>query len=489
MLARCATFFYGAALLTLPWAGVGLLKLSTGRDWGGGLQPAWLFLALAVLCAGGDRIRSGSLTKDPGRGLPPRLCRWLILGSVAILFSVLISVGGLRLAPSGEPADATLGRFAKQVVQLAIMVFFTVWPALWTRGRSRWIWTVKLLMIGGVLQVAYGILQGFDYFHSLAAVAWLEGIFTSNPSILSGSGELYLGDSFRHVPRLRGTVCEPLYLGNYLLFLLPLLVVPIWTGRTRRLVAAAFLLLLLWTWSRGAWLGLVGQVVVAGGMVISLGSGAGLDPTRFDTRKFKLVIIGLAALLVVVPLVGLATGWEELLFPYRRLAQAFSGQDWSNLTRLYSMQAAWRAFLLSPVLGIGWGQFGWHFPALVDPMGLQSQFTWPVVNNFPLLILCETGMIGFLVFAAWSIGLVRAVRSRWSDLARPLTGEGFTFPPGRILLATTVSVAGVWLQLLTFSQYNLPHIWVSLGLLLAILADRDPRNEPRAMPGRGESET
>ena len=59
------------------------------------------------------------------------------------------------------------------------------------------------------------------------------------------------------------------------------------------------------------------------------------------------------------------------------------------------MQAAWRAFALSPVVGIGWGQFGWHFPALVDPAGLQAMFTWPVVANFPLLVLCETGLIGF----------------------------------------------------------------------------------------------
>jgi len=40
------------------------------------------------------------------------------------------------------------------------------------------------------------------------------------------------------------------------------------------------------------------------------------------------------------------------------------------------------------------------FSALVDPTGLQSQFTWPVVNNFPLEILCETGLIGFLVLVA-----------------------------------------------------------------------------------------
>ena len=489
MLARLANNFYGAALVTLPWAGADLLKLSTGRDWGGGLQPAWLFLALAVLCAGVDRLRNGSLWPGPPGGMSSRLRCWWLLGSVGVLISVLISVAGLRLAPSGEPADAILGRFGKQVVQLAIMAVFTIWPALWTRGRRRWVWTVKLLLIGGIIQVAYGVLQGLNYYHSLGVFAWLDGIFTSNPSILSGSEELYLGDSFRHVPRLRGTVCEPLYLGNYLLFLLPLIVVPVWTVRTRRLVAGAFLILLLWTWSRGAWLGLVGQAVLATGLVISLGRDAVLGLTRFDTRKFKMVSIGVAALLLVVPLVGLTAGWEGLLFPYRRLAQTFSGQDWSNLTRIYSMQAAWRAFLLSPILGIGWGQFGWHFPALVDPMGLQSQFNWPVVSNFPLLILCETGMVGFLVFVAWGVGLVRAVGSRWSVLRRSRVPGGSIFSHENILFAATVSVVGDWLQLLTFSQYNLPHIWVSVGLLLAILADRNHREDHRAMSGRGDSES
>jgi O-antigen ligase len=192
-------------------------------------------------------------------------------------------------------------------------------------------------------------------------------------------------------------------------------------------------------------------------------------------------------LAAAVPLVGLATGWEGLLFPYRRLAQTFSGQDWSNLTRLYSMQAAWRAFLLSPVFGIGWGQFGWHFPALVDPMGLQSQFTWPVVNNFPLLVLCETGLVGILVWVAWCVGLFRAVCFRWSDLVSRLAITGIFGLQGRILIATTISAAGVWLQLLTFSQYNLPHVWVSLGLLMAILADWEFLSESELVAGPGAS--
>jgi len=487
MLARCATFFYGAALVTLPWVGVGLLKLLTGRDWGGGLQPSWVFLALAVVCAGVDQLGNSSLQNCLGQDLPPRLRRWWLLGTVAIVFSVLISVWGLQLAPSGESVDATLGRFAKQVVQLAIMGFFVAWPALWTRGRHRWMWTFKLLLTGGIIQVAYATLQGIDYFHSLAVFGWLDGLFTSNPSIFSGSEELYLGDSFLHVPRLRGTVCEPLYLGNYLLFLLPLTVLPVWSGRARRLVRGALLLLVLGTWSRGAWLGLACQVALAGALLMSLGRGGGQRLSGLGIREFKLAVIGGVALLVTISLVGLTTGWEGWLFPYRRLVQTFSGQDWSNLTRLYSMQAAWRAFLLSPVLGIGWGQFGWHFPALVDPMGLQSQFTWPVVSNFPLLVLCETGLVGFAVLAAWCVGLARVIGSRWAGLRRTLGDNGGLMLPGSILVATTVSVAGVWLQLLTFSQYNLPHIWVSVGLLMAILAEGEPCRDVRTLSEREES--
>jgi O-antigen ligase len=463
------------------------MKLSTGKDWGGGLQPSWLFLACAILFAGVDQLRHGSLHMIPGTVLPSRLSRWWLLGSLAVLFSVLASIAGLWLAPSGESADATLGRFVKQVAQLLIMASFMIWPALWTRGARRWIWTAKLLLVGGVFQVAYGILQGFDYFHSLSLYAWLDGVFTSNPSILSGSEELYLGDSFRHVPRLRGTICEPLYLGNFLLFLWPLLLIPVWKISMRRLLAGAFLLLLLWTWSRGAWLALAGQAVLMGGAVIGSQIIPGLGVKLRATGTIKILIIGVLVLAVAVPLVGLATGWEGLLFPYRRLAQTFSGQDWSNLTRLYSMQAAWRAFLLSPVFGIGWGQFGWHFPALVDPMGLQSQFTWPVVNNYPLLVLCETGLVGFLVWVAWGVGLFRAVCFRWSVLDSRQAPTVFFGLQGRILAATTISTTGVWLQLLTFSQYNLPHIWVSLGLLLAILADWEFPSDSALMPGPGAS--
>jgi O-antigen ligase len=178
-------------------------------------------------------------------------------------------------------------------------------------------------------------------------------------------------------------------------------------------------------------------------------------------------------------------GWDGLLYPYRRLAQTFSAQDWSNLTRLYSMQAAWRAFLLSPLVGVGWGQFAWHFPLLVDPMGLQSQFTWPVVNNFPLQVLCETGLLGFAVFAGWTLGLVRGLFLRSNTgygISRTHEGDWQLKVPLAVLLA----LMGVWVQLLTFSQYNLPHIWIPVGLALAAIAETRP-DRAGSSPAEGES--
>ena len=490
MLTRCATLFYGAALVTLPWAGVGVLKLFTGRDWGGGLQPSWAFLAMAVLCVVVDSIRHGNWRSFAAESLPPAIRRWWLAGVGAVLFSVLISLAGLWLAPASEPFGETLGRFIKQVVQLGVMSVFALWPALWTRGAHRWSWTVKLLLLGGFLQVLYGFFQGVNYFHPLEGYLRFDGVFTSNPSILSGSGELYLGDSFRQVPRLRGTICEPLYLGNYLLFLWPLILVPFLSVGIRRMLGGALLVLLLATWSRGAWLGFMGQVVLALGMVSCLPGDARRVLFAVDPRKARLMVAGSVLLLIAVPLVGLAAGWEGVLFPFRRLYQTFSSHDWSNLTRLYSMQAAWRAFLLSPVLGIGWGQFGWHFPVLVDPLGLQSQFTWPVVNNFPLLVLCETGLVGLFVFFGWGVGLARGVRRRWVGLFMPGTIPGeSSILQGRLILAVAVSGAGVWFQLLTFSQYNLPHIWISVGLMMALLADTDLQNDRPQAPAPGETES
>ena len=442
----------GGAWLTLPWIGLGTLRLLTGRDLGAGLQPSWLLLGLAtVLALAGRR---------PARPALPRSVRALSLAAAA---AVALSALGLLLAPVAEPAGVPWLRYGKQVVQLGIMAAFLVWPAVWVRGPERWRWTARLLVAGALVQVGYGLLQWIHWYQPGALLPALDRIFTSNPAILSGSEQLHLADGFRDVPRLRGTASEPLYLGNYLLLILPLLGLTGWRRSRVWGAGLALGLLLLLTWSRGAWLaGLAAGLLAA--LLRRRASAAGSAGGRRPWRLW-------AAVATVVVALSVLLGPERLLLPVERLAQSFSGRDWSNLTRLYSMQAAWRAFTLSPLVGVGWGQFAWHFPLLVDTAGLQSQFQWPVVNNFPLQILCETGIVGFTVFAAVTLALGRAT---WRALTAPGDPQR-----ARRVRAAAVATCAVWLQLLTFSQYNLPHIWVAPGLLLAALADHGGRDSDR----------
>jgi len=460
MLLRTAQICYGAALITLPWVGVGTIHLLTGRDLGAGLQPSWLLLAVATVCLALDLLRRGEwrrLTSGLGLADLPGWWRWAVPVAGGVL---LVSALGIVLAPVNESPSTVWMRFFKQLLQAAIMGAFVLWPALWTRGRGRWHWTVELLTIGLLLQLGYSLLQGIHYFRPLDLMTYLERIFTSNPAILSGSEQLYLGHAFRDIPRLRGTVCEPLYLGNYLLMVLPWLLLRR-AGRGAKLIGLAGVLLLVLTWSRGAWLGAGVALMVA--LILKPridGAPSGRDRPHGGARVWPWWAWCLALAVGVVLLV-----WQRdlLLLPLQRILQSLDRTDWSNLTRIYSMQAAWRAFLLSPVVGVGWGQFPWHFPLLVDPMGLQSQFTWPVVNNFYLQILCETGVLGLLLLTLFVLDLGRS-------MLKKVLGIG-TATDRRVTLAAAVAAVGVWSQLMTFSQYNLPHIWLTVGLCLAALKD------------------
>lgn len=437
--------FWAATLMSLPLVGIGLSEVVGGPDLGTGLQPAYLLLAVAwtlrAVAAATAAVRGGGVGRLLGS---EQRAGWAI---VAVAMAVVLLSGlGLSRAPAPLVTHEAWPRFARQVLQLVLMLGFLLYAACWTVGRERWQATVTWLGVGVLGQLAWAPLQ---VWHTTGGPGWLaslDAIATSNPGILSGSDWLFLG-GVTGIARVRGTMCEPLYLGSYLLAVLPLLVV----GR-RRLLTVGALLLLLATWSRGAWLAMAGGAV----LWMLARRRAGLRPA--SGRWISTIAVGLAALALVV---GVARGPDALWLPVQRLAQIGDTGDWSNLTRIYSAQAAWRAFELSPVVGVGWGQFAYHFYGLVDLSGLQSQFTWPVVNSVPLLVLCELGLIGLAAFTgtlvwAWRVTWRKLGLGSWSSRAR--------------LAALAGAIAATSLHLCVFSQYNLPHLWVLPGLWVAAFA-------------------
>ncbi len=447
---------YGCSLVTLPWIGVGVIHFFFGKDVGSGLQPSWLFLALAMLVALGSKKSLSSYSFN--EIIKSTYSRPLIVLVSGSLLFVCLSGFGIIISPSLEPLASAWWRWGRQIFQLIIMLAFLVWAANWTTGKDRWGFTLDLLFLGVGIQILYGAFQEFNFFNPQVWFTYFEQFFTSNPSILSGSERLYVGNALQEIPRLRGTMCEPLYLGNFLLMVWPFLLVWRRPVILRIFMAIGILLLLILTWSRGAWLGALGQLFlfVLVWVKIHTGGSQSVVPNNQGIKR-KLTI---SILMVSIMLIFAKYLTQGII--HQRLMASFNNQDWSNLTRLYSMKAAWLAFLDSPITGIGWGQFAFHFPLLVDPMGLQSQFSWPVVNNFPLQILCETGLLGGMFFMGLVVWFLTKI---WHtiDIRR---GGRFLYP---MVLPAAMSVAGVWIQLMTFSQYNLPHIWVSVGLLMASL--------------------
>lgn len=451
---------YGGALLTMPLAGVGVLHLVTGEDIGAGLQPAYLCIAFAWLLRLGDSVRrraAAGRASERGRARRSGWWAWSLTGFGVVLLSLL----GLKVAPTLLLPQEALPRFGKQFVQLGVMAAFLLYPALWTRGPRRWRWTKRLLGWSVGLQLAYAVLQGVHAVYAVPGFALLERAATSNPAILSGSKWLYLG-GFTEIPRLRGTMCEPLYLGNLLIGCLPVLV---WSGRKRLALGCGIVLLL--TWARGAWVAAIGA-----GLIWALLRRRAALP-GMPRRPLWLAAAVLGAGLLTLAAVG---GPSQLSLPAQRLLQTLDQGDWSNLTRFYSWQAAWRAWLSSPLVGVGWGQYPYHFYALVALPGLASQFTWPVVNSFPLLVLCELGLAGF----GW---LAAAVCLLWRRTWR-LLGSAATPAADRMrLVAHAAGCIGIWLHLLVFSQYNLPHLWILPGLWLAAVAESGAKSRTRGETG------
>jgi O-antigen ligase len=440
---RLADGCWAATLMTLPLVGVGLSRALGGPDLGTGVQPAYVLVAAAWALRLGAALAGRAIPWPPA---PDQRPAWAVAAlAVAV---VLLSGWGLAAVPAPVVGHEAWPRFWRQVAQLLLMLGFMLYAACWTRGAGRWRSTVNWLGVGVLIQIIYAPLQAW---HVLGGAGWLAGVdavATSNPGILSGSEWLYLG-GFTTIPRVRGTMCEPLYLGSFILAVLPVLLVA-----RRPALAGGAALLLLATWSRGAWLALLGGL-----MVWWLARRrARLDP--LGRRWLLWGGAGIAGLIILVVSVG---GAGALWLPVQRLAQIGDPSDWSNLTRLYSAQAAWRAFTASPIVGVGWGQFPYHFYGLVDLAGLQSQFTWPVVNSIPLLVLGELGLVGLGAFTGT---LVWAWRATWRQL-----GHGSLDQRAR-LAALAAAMAATSLHLCVFSQYNLPHLWVLPGLWLAAIGER-----------------
>lgn len=273
------------------------------------------------------------------------------------------------------------------------------------------------------------------------------------PTALTGLRELYTKIVFGF-PRVQATALEPLYLANFLIIPLSLAIayavrgLPQYRTRLYASVIGLGTLVMILTLARGGYLGFAASL----GVLFTASLYKFLRPT--------VVMAGLGIILVLAIGVG-------GLFRFSNLGQKsidittthFTqiSQDASTLDRFGSFQDAVNAFEQHPWTGVGIGNYGpWtaHYPNELPPDG------WRIVNNEPLEILAEMGIIGLLST------LVLVALLFWR------TVQAIFITKNTYLRATLVGLlaagTGIVVQYQFFSTLYIMHIWVLFGLMVAV---------------------
>ena len=256
-------------------------------------------------------------------------------------------------------------------------------------------------------------------------------------------------------PRIQAFSMEPLYLANYLL--IPLSIgLALFVNRQNEPIKRSWLVILLvllmvnfiLTVSRGGYLGLVGTCLVL---------------FFFFLRRlltWKNILIAAVAAAVIIYGVAFALARSQ----YRATNEFLGHIQFKDITegesiegRLVTFKNALRAYGQSPWLGIGVGNYGpWakNYPPVAPKTG------WDIVNNQYIELLAETGLVGLVAFIIMLIVLI--VRSL---VALRYTTDIFL---KSVLIGLLAALIGILIQYNFMSTLYIIHIWVLIGMLIAV---------------------
>lgn len=465
------------ALLLLPVTSLPLLKEISGATTVAPPSSA-LFLLLSAVWLAPYLFTGGRLPLE----VKPLLL-WLAAGLVSWGAAFFINQPSFR---DQTIRDQTL----ESIVTLAMGLSAYLGAAGWIAAdRKRLEVTLKWISIGGIILLAWSLLQAFF-------VVFADGVY---PGWLLAAQTAI---SSRHDPlfatRLTGLSYEPSWLAH----MLALIYLPLWLASSlsgysiskRRfgfltvevLLLALGIITLLLTLSR---VGIISLSLMLGFLVLRLVIkwSTGLssrwlakNSSSFGGRILRLLLSAAIMFVFLVLMVALVIGFFYLASKFDpRMAKVF-GYDFTQVTSFYQLtnQLAiaervvyWAAgvniFNDFPVLGVGIGGAGFYFPQKMPGYGyalweisLLMGYDASIPNTKALWVrvLVETGLVGFAIFAAWLFLLWNTGKlvQRSGDPTLKMTGLA-----GQLILVAFLAEG------FSIDSFALPYIWFALGMLSA----------------------
>ena len=255
-------------------------------------------------------------------------------------------------------------------------------------------------------------------------------------------------------PRIQAFSMEPLYFANYLLIPLcvglALAIARVEVIKRFWLIALLALLLVnfILTVSRGGYFGLLVSFLILGIFFFK------------KTFTWRNILIGVVTAAIVVYGVTFALSKGE----YRATNEFLSHLKLEDITagesiqgRLITFRHALHAYDQSPIFGLGIGNYG---PWAKNYPPVRPKTGWDIVNNQYIELLAETGLVGTITF-----GLIILVLIFRTLMALKYASDIFL---KSVLIGLLAALAGVLVQYNFMSTLYIIHIWVLIGLLVAV---------------------
>ena len=359
------------------------------------------------------------------------------------LFIAVISVFQSRFIPPDAPI--LLGAFRnlpwiKSISRIFLLIFMIIiyyFIIHFVKNEKTIKYALLFLFISSVAVSIYGLYGFTAYYLDLPThIGNWNTIVKPSPLILDP-------------PRIRSTEMEPLFFGNYLLSIIPVALSLFFLKQkfiSRRLLFLVIFvdsLALILTFSRGVWFAFIISIlffIIIQGRIL---------------LQNKKILISLGLIAIIIFLV-----FSPLLIPQiTGVFNTSSAKFWSVKMRLISINYALIAFKNHPILGIGYENYNFYSGNKIyvgldpNPINLSEP------NNYPIKILAEMGIIGFVAGVWLYIQIIlmvwRVIKKTKIDLYKNLA-TGYL-----------VAFIGVTTQLLFFSTITFVYLWVMLGLIIA----------------------
>jgi hypothetical protein len=330
-----------------------------------------------------------------------------------------------------------------------LVIVFTVFVAVLARTVSLRMELNKLstyarILIGtGIATCCFGLYQFF-------------GDLLGLPAQFTGLRPQYTSAIFGF-PRVQSTGLEPLYYDNFLLIPVALALGYFAWKKSWKMWAAIVLFsaIIVVNISRGA--------IVA--LLLLTALSAGLMLWRKQWRMAGLAAAGVTigfmlafGLIWVGSTISKNAKSKEATSNFAEHAVTINSGE-SSQFRTLSRNRAVQIWLEHPLLGVGPGNFGKAVNKL-DPRNFVNSDA--IVNNEPVEILAETGILGLTAMALFVVSFGRLVVEVWRRVS--LGAEVKVWFQALVLALIAIGV-----QYQTFSTLYITHIWVAIGLLMGLV--------------------